>query len=138
MEELIQSIITQKNGDVAFVGSMTLLELGIVDSISDIDIVVRNLDGLDVFGEIITWDTDAPMSLSGRRAHIQREDYNIDIFIEPVLPAYIEKNGIKYQSLDNLLEHINWCISVSDGKYRDKMIEKRDRINSQISIKNGE
>lgn len=132
MIELLKEIMNVKNKDVVFVGGVTLFNSKLVDKVTDIDMVVRDIKGLEVFGEIITWNTQSPMSLSGKRAYIKRDDYSLDIFVEPILPPYIVNDGVNYQTIDNLKSHIDWCISVSDGGFKDKMVEKKEFINSRI------
>jgi hypothetical protein len=138
MKELLEEIARIKNNEVVFVGSVTLWNSKLIDNVSDIDMVVRNLDGLEVFGEVITWDTESPMSLSGKRAYIERDDYNLDIFIEPILPPYFVIAGLNFQALDDLKKHIEWCVSVSDGEFKNKMIAKELQYTQLIqNINNG-
>lgn len=107
MLNLIKQISNSKP-DVVFVGGVAVSHYNSSHIPKDIDIVVNNLDGLEVFGYIRQWNTDFPGSISTKRAHIKRDDYNIDIFIEDKLPPHIEFEGIKYQSFDSLLHHLKW------------------------------
>lgn len=124
MIELIKKISEAKK-DVVFVGSLSLWNLKLITDPHDIDIVVNDLDGLEVFGEIDTWESTSAMSISGKRACIKREDYTIDIFIESVLPEFTITDGIKFQTLDDLKHHMDIVISSAEGYLKNKMIEKR-------------
>lgn len=124
MIELIKKIAASKE-DVVFVGSLCLWHLGLIIDPKDIDIVVNSLDGLEEFGEIKIWNTKSPMSVSKKRAHIKREDYDIDIFIEETLPEHTMISGIKFQTLKDLNNHINLVINTSEGQLKNIMIEKK-------------
>lgn len=127
MLDLIEDIAKVKQ-DVVFVGSLSLWNLKLITDPHDIDIVVNDLDGLEVFGKIDTWESTSAMSISGKRACIKREDYTIDIFIESVLPEFTISNGIKFQTLDNLKNHIDIVINSAEGYLKDKMIEKKGKL----------
>lgn len=131
MMQLINSIATSKD-DVVFVGSVSLWFSKLIDGPHDIDIVVHTLDGLEAFGKIETWDTKSPMSISEKRAGIIREDYTIDIFIEPVLPEHSIIDGVKVQTLDNLKNHLDRCINISEGPRKDVFIQRRKFIDYLI------
>ena len=131
MIELINKISEVKE-DVVFVGSLSLWNLKLITDPHDIDIVVNNLDGLEMFGKIDTWESTSAMSVSGKRACIKREDYTIDIFIENVLPEFNVTNGIKFQTLDNLKHHIDLVINSAEGYLKNKMMEKKKTLSSMI------
>lgn len=131
MIELIKKISEVKE-DVVFVGSLSLWNLKLITDPHDIDIVVNNLDGLEIFGKIDTWESTSAMSVSGKRACIKREDYTIDIFIENVLPEFNVTNGIKFQTLDNLKHHIDLVINSAEGYLKNKMMEKKKTLSSMI------
>jgi hypothetical protein len=124
IEKLVKEIASSKK-DVVFIGSVSLWHLNLVTNPHDIDIVVNSLDGLEVFGNIESWESNSPMSISKKRACIKREDYTIDIFIEETLPEYNVENNIKFQTLDNLKAHIELVIESSEGKLKEIMIEKK-------------
>ena len=125
MIELINKISEVKE-DVVFVGSLSLWNLKLITDPHDIDIVVNNLDGLEMFGKIDTWESTSAMSVSGKRACIKREDYTIDIFIENVLPEFNVTNGIKFQTLDNLKHHID--LLLEDSIYEESVELKYPHI----------
>jgi hypothetical protein len=127
MIELIKDIATTKK-DVVFIGSLALWNLNLITDPHDIDIVVKNLDGLEKFGKIETWDSVSPMSISGKRACIKREDYTIDIFIQDFLPEFTIKDEIKFQTIDDLKNFIDLVIDSSEGVFKDRMIEKKRKI----------
>jgi hypothetical protein len=127
MLDLIADIAKVKE-DIVFVGSVPLWYSNLITSSHDIDIVVNDLDGLEVFGKIDTWESTSPMSISGKRACIKREDCTIDIFIESNLPEFTIKNGIKFQTPDNLKSFFDSVIDSSEGEFRDRMIEKKRKI----------
>ena len=131
MIELINKISEVKE-DVVFVGSLSLWNLKLITDPHDIDIVVNNLDGLEMFGKIDTWESTSAMSVSGKRACIKREDYTIDIFIENVLPEFNVTNGIKFQTLDTLKHHIDLVINSAEGYLKNKMMEKKKTLSSMI------
>ena len=131
MIELINKISEVKE-DVVFVGSLSLWNLKLITDPHDIDIVVNNLDGLEMFGKIDTWESTSAMSVSGKRACIKREDYTIDIFIENVLPEFNVTNGIKFQTLDNLKHHIDLVINSAEGYLKNKMMGKKKTLSSMI------
>lgn len=128
MIELIKKISEVKE-DVVFVGSVSLWNSNLITDPHDIDIVVNNLDGLEVFGKIDIWESKSPMSISGKRACIKREDYTIDIFINDFLPEFIIKDGIKFQTLDNLKSFLDLIIESSEGVFKNMMIEKKKKYN---------
>ena len=128
MIELIKKISEAKE-DVVFVGSVSLWNLNLITDPHDIDIVVNNLNGLEEFGEIDIWETKSPMSISGKRACIKREDYTIDIFIEETLPDYNISDNIKFQTLDDLKAHIELVINSSEGVLKNVVIEKKKKYN---------
>lgn len=128
MIELIKKISEVKE-DVIFVGSVSLWNSNLITDPHDIDIVVNNLDGLEVFGKIDIWESKSPMSISGKRACIKREDYTIDIFINDFLPEFIIKDGIKFQTLDNLKSFLDLIIESSEGVFKNMMIEKKKKYN---------
>jgi len=128
MIELINKISEAKD-DVVFVGSVSLWNSNLVTDPNDIDIVVNSLDGLEVFGNIETWESKSPMSISGKRACIRREDYNIDIFIEDFLPEFTVENGIKFQTLNNLKTFLDLVIDSSEGVLKNVIIEKKKKYN---------
>jgi hypothetical protein len=131
MINLIKSIVNTKD-DVVFVGSTYLWYLNLIKKANDIDIVVNNLNGLEVFGEIITWETTSPMSLSGKRAHIKRDDYSIDIFIEPVLPKFNIIDGIKFITIEDNKLFIDSLIELTEGEFKNRMIDKKRLLDSII------
>ena len=131
MIELIKKIASSKK-DVVFVGSTSLYYIDKTISPKDIDIVVNSLDGLDIFGEIKTWETKSPMSLSGQRAHIKRDDFDIDIFIEPNLPEYDLIDGVKFQTIEKFKSFIEVLIEVTKGEFKNKMIEKKKTLSSIV------
>jgi hypothetical protein len=128
MIELIKKLSEAKE-DVVFVGSVSLWNSNLVTDPNDIDIVVNSLDGLEVFGNIETWESKSPMSISGKRACIRREDYNIDIFIEDFLPEFTVENGIKFQTLNNLKTFLDLVIDSSEGVLKNVIIEKKKKYN---------
>ena len=128
---LVKEIANLKD-DVVFVGSSSLRHLIPTMPVKDIDIVVTSLDGLNVLGEIETWESNSPMSISGKRACIKREDYTIDIFINDFLPEFIIKDGIKFQTLDNLKSFLDLVINSSEGYLKNKMIEKKRILSSMV------
>ena len=117
---------------MVFVGGVSLRHLLPTIPVRDIDIVVNSLDGLDVFGEIITWETKSPMSLSGQRAHIKRDDYNIDIFIEPNLPEYDLIDGVKFQTIEKFKSFIEVLIEVTKGEFKNEMVKKKILLDTLI------
>lgn len=131
MIKLVTDIAKIKD-DVVFVGSVSLRHLLPTISVRDIDIVVNSLDGLDAFGEITIWETKSPMSLSGQRAHIKRDDYNIDIFIESNLPEYNLIDGVKFQTIEKYKSHIEVLIEVTKGEFKNEMIRKKILLDTLI------
>jgi hypothetical protein len=131
MINLIKSIVNTKD-DVVFVGSTYLWYLNLIKKANDIDIVVNDLNGLEIFGEITTWETKSPMSLSGKRAHIKRDDYSIDIFIEPVLPKFNIIDGIKFRTIEDYKLFIDSLIELTEGEFKNKMIDKKRLLDSII------
>lgn len=128
---LVKEIANLKD-DVVFVGSSSLRHLIPTIPVKDIDIVVTSLDGLDILGEIETWESKSPMSISGKRACIKREDYTIDIFIEECLPEFIIKDGVKFQTLDTSKSFLDLVINSSKGYLKNKMIEKKKTLSSIV------
>jgi hypothetical protein len=131
MINLIKSIVNTKD-DVVFVGSTYLWYLNLIKKANDIDIVVNDLNGLEIFGEITTWETKSPMSLSGKRAHIKRDDYSIDIFIEPILPKFNIIDGIKFITIEDNKLFIDSLIELTEGEFKNKMIDKKRLLDSII------
>ena len=127
MIELIKKISEVKQ-DVVFVGSVSFWHSNLITVPHDIDIVVNNLDGLEVLGKIDTWKSKSPMSISGERACIKREDYTIDIFIEDIFPEFTVTNGIKFQTLDAWKKYMDLVIDSSEGEFKDRMIKKKERF----------
>lgn len=128
MIELIKKISEAKE-DIVFVGSVSLWNSNLITSPHDIDIVVNDLDGLEIFGKIDTWESKSPMSISGKRACIKREDYTIDIFIEDFLPEFTIKDGIKFQTVNNLKAFLDSVIESSDGVLKNVILEKKKKYN---------
>jgi len=128
MIELIKKISKAKE-DVVFVGSVSFWNLKLITTPHDIDIVVKDLDGLEVFGKIDTWNSVSPMSISGKRACIKREDYTIDIFIEDVFPEFTIENGIKFETLEAWKKYMDIVIDSSEGEFKDRMIKKKKKYN---------
>lgn len=131
MIELIKKIASSKK-DVVFVGSTSLYYIDKTISPKDIDIVVNSLDGLDIFGDIKTWETKSPMSLSGQRAHIKRDDFDIDIFIEPTLPKYNIIDDIKFLTIEAFGSYLDLLVESTEGELKNMMIEKKRRLSSLI------
>ena len=131
MINLIHKIAASKD-DVVFVGSVSLWYSKLIDDPHDIDIVVNNLDGLEAFGKIDTWETKSPMSISGKRACIRREDCTIDIFIEVALPEYNIIDGVKFQTLDCFKKFIDRCIDMSEGPRKSILMQKKKFIDYLI------
>ena len=98
MFELINKI-QAVNKKIVFVGGLSEVANGLKTKTKDIDIVVNNIKGLEVFGIIELFETKSPISKTGKRAFIKRNDYDIDIFIEKDEIDYFIKDGIKYQTL---------------------------------------
>lgn len=131
--EYLLNEINDSKPDVVFVGGVAVSHYNSFHIPKDIDIVVNNLNGLEKFGDIIEWNTDYPGSISTRRGHIKRDDYNIDIFIEEKLPPYIEFEGLKYQSRDSLLHHYKWVQDFTPDKVR-KYYQTRIELLNNMSI----
>ena len=105
IKELIKEIANIKD-DIVFTGSVSFnFHLKSDKKIKDIDIVVNDLNGLEKLGELKEWETHSPLSYSGKRAFIKRNDFDIDIFIEETLPEYILIDGIKYETIDAKAKH---------------------------------
>jgi hypothetical protein len=128
MIKLIKKISEAKE-DVVFVGSVSLWNSNLISHPHDIDIVVNNIDGLETFGKIETWESKSPMSISGKRACIKREDYTIDIFIEDFLPEFTIKDGIKFQTVNNLKAFLDLVIESSEGVLKNVILEKKKKYN---------
>lgn len=124
MEGLLQHIAQSKD-DVVFVGSWVARLNGRLNrQPNDIDIVVTTLDGLERFGEILTFETKSPFSNSGKRAVIQNKEGKIDIFIESTLPRYDVIKYLKVQTLESQIDYFNQIISRTDAKpIKDKLMK---------------
>ncbi len=103
--------IQQANKDVVFVGGIAEMMQGKRDIATDIDICVLNLDGLDVFGELQEWNTESPVSISGKRAGLVNKNMILDIFIEEELPEYVEISGLRFETLESLINRYEKVIS---------------------------
>jgi hypothetical protein len=131
MLDLIKRISELKD-DVVFVGGVTMVHHGIKETAKDIDIRVLNLDGLEELGCVETWVTNSEMSKSKQRASIQSLDYLIDIFIEDELPEYVEHNGIKYGTINHLVEFYEELIPKTDGFPKRDIQSKLDMVINYI------
>jgi hypothetical protein len=129
MLKLIKEI-SNSNPDVVFVGGVALSHYDPTHIPQDIDIVVKNLDGLNSFGDIIEWNTDFVGSISTKRAYIKRDDFNIDIFIEDELPKYEVIDGIKYQTKDSLIRHYSWVRDFVPVELKERFQQKIDLLNN--------
>ena len=114
MQDLIKRISELKD-DVVFVGGVTMVHHGIKETAKDIDIRVTNLDGLEELGYIRRWIGKSEMTKSKQRASIESLDYLIDIFIEDELPEYVEHEGIKYGTINHLVEFYEELIPKTQG-----------------------
>lgn len=127
MLELINKI-QRVNKKIVFVGGLSEIANGIKSKTKDIDIVINDIKGLEVFGIIEIFVTKSPISKTGKRAFIKRDDYNIDIFIEEDEIDYFIKNGIKYQTLKSMEKHYNESIKKSAGKMKEILENKLKNI----------
>lgn len=123
MNELIKKIHSLKP-DTVFVGGVSEMVQGKRNTTRDIDICVTNLDGLESLGHIKKWVTDSKTSISGNRAGIEDQKYIIDIFVEDKLPDYIEIYGIKYQTIDSLINEYKRVITEMKNTNRVLSINK--------------
>ena len=114
VKNLIKRISKLKK-DVVFVGGVSFVHHGIKETSKDIDIVVNNLEGLYGLGEIKEFQTKSPMSKSGNRAYTYVGDIQVDIFIEDELPEYVEYNGVKYETIESLINFYKQLIIKTDG-----------------------
>lgn len=90
--------------ELVFVGGVNKLIRGIKKCTSDIDVVVKDIKGLEILGEIYLYKTSYVGSISGNRAYI-KSDYFIDIFIEDSIPEYDIIGGLKCQTLLQQKQH---------------------------------
>lgn len=84
--------------DLVFVGGFAMVLHGLKAEYTDIDAVVRNLDGL---GKVFSYKTDSSFSKSGKRGFIPGS-IKIDIFIEKELPKYQIIDGFKVQTISSM------------------------------------
>lgn len=87
--------------DLVVVGGFAMFLHGLKKEYTDIDVVVRNLDGL---GKVFSYSTNSAFSKSGKRAFIPG-DTKVDIFIEKTLPTYEIKNGFKVQTIKSMISY---------------------------------
>ena len=129
MRVIIREISNSKP-DVVFVGGVALSHYDPTHIPQDIDIVVKNLEGLNSFGDIIEWNTDFAGSISTKRAYIKRDDFNIDIFIEDELPKYEVMDGIKYQTKESQIRHYSWVRDFVPVELKERFQQKIDLLNN--------
>lgn len=127
MEDLIKRISELKD-DVVFVGGVTMVHHGIKETAKDIDIVVLDLKGLEQLGYIRHWFGKSEMTKSKKRASIESLPYFIDIFVEDELPEYVEHDGVKYRTIDSLVEFYEDLISRTEGIERTRIESKLEMI----------
>lgn len=129
-KQLVQ--IHSVNNDVVFVGGIAEMIQGKRESATDIDICVLNIDGLDVFGNITEWKTDSPVSISGNRAGIKNTTIILDIFIEEQLPEYVEIDGLRFETIESLIERYERVISqITDPLqhvFKSRLVEQLENL----------
>lgn len=126
MKQLLEQLNDSKP-DIVFVGGVSEFLQGARTETKDIDICVNNLSGLDFFGEIESWRSSTPFTISGNRAGISRTDFIIDIFIEDNLPEYININQMKCETLNSLLHRYKKIVphlKPEEHHSREKMLSK--------------
>lgn len=88
--------------DLVFVGGFAMWKHGIKDCYSDIDIVVKNLDGIE---NHTVYETDSKFSKSGKRAFVKTGEIAIDIFIEDDLPEFETIDGCKVRTIKSMIDY---------------------------------
>lgn len=134
VKKLIKQISNLKK-DVVFVGGVALVHYGIKDTAKDIDIVVNDLNGLEVLGDIQQFQTNSVMSKSGNRAFINIDGIIIDVFINDDLPEYIDNDGVKYGTTQHLIEFLEDLINKTDGFEKNRNEMKLEMIINKLNNK---
>lgn len=96
--------ILNEKEDLVFVGGVAMVMHGKKKTFNDIDVVVKNLEGIP---DPITYETDSPFSLSGKRA-FSLGKVKIDIFIEEELPEFEIIDGLKIETKKAMREYYEW------------------------------
>lgn len=136
MKQLLKQLSDSKP-DIVFVGGVSEFLQGARTETKDIDICVNNLSGLDFFGEIESWRSSTPFTISGNRAGITRTDFDIDIFIEEELPEYIIIDQMKCETLDCLLERYKEIVpklKPEEHYSKNKMISKITNLENFLKM----
>lgn len=131
--ELLKKINKAKNGNVVFSGSIAERMQGINVEFNDVDFVVSDLDGLEIFGIVEKFTTKSIFSESGNRAFVKRlKSYDLDIFIEPEFPEYKEIDGIKFETLDSMIKWAERKIKQTDNPVlKEILVLKIKRIRNE-------
>lgn len=130
MDELIKKISRMDNG-VVFVGGVSEVKHGIRKKTKDVDIVVQSLSGLEAFGVLKYWITDSAVSKSGKRAFIERLDFNIDIFVEDDLPEWELIDGVKCQTIKSMISHYLEAEKKASGRLKEIINGKLKRLKNE-------
>ena len=124
--EIIKQLYGITN-DLVIVGGTAQVFFEKKETAKDIDIVVKEFHR-DFFtlGKVSFWKTNSPLSGSGKRAFIKRGDFNIDVFIEPELPAYV---GVieKYETIESMTEYYERIYVLYDKKRNWKQIRSIEK-----------
>ena len=135
MKNLIKRISKLKD-DVVFVGGVSMVHHKIKETAKDIDIIVNNLEGLEILGDITEFQTKSPMSKSGKRAYTYVDGIQIDIFIEDNLPEYEEYDGVKYATMEDFIKYYQQLIMKVDGFEKNRNEFKLDLVINNMNKMN--
>jgi hypothetical protein len=125
----LNKIISIKS-DLVFVGGVSEMLQGYKENTKDVDMVVTTINGLGYFGNIKCWNTTSPFSISGKRGYIETDTFNIDIFIEEVLPPYIIIQGLPVQDIHDEIKYYERIINeIQIPLVKELMISKLNNLN---------
>jgi hypothetical protein len=124
MENVVTELAFIKD-DLVFVGSIVNLINKKTDKVNDIDIVVNSMKGLETFGDTIVNQSRSIHSKSGKRSQIVYKGVKIDIFIEDELPPYNIIGGIKYATIDHMVNHYIELLGKTDNSEMKSIIQSK-------------
>lgn len=122
MEDIIKQLSREKE-DLVFVGSVVYNQTP-----NDLDVVVTSTDHLETFGETIVHQSKSLHSKSGKRSQIVYNGVKIDIFIEDELPPHNIIDGVKFATIEHMVNHYTELLTKTSGKMRSIIQSKIEEI----------
>lgn len=98
---------------------------------NDIDIRVTSLEGLEVFGEIVSFTSTSPLSHGMLRSKIDLGVNLLDIWIGNTLPCFEVVNGVRVETLEHQIGfYENFVTSTNDDFFKEKILKKLNVLKS--------